>query len=208
MPFRLDFFLYKLIMTSYWGPLGWMTLHSASLLYSDEPSHAEKLIADRFIELFGNTISCYHCKSHFQDMLKRYKTWNPGYLNSKKDFVLFVFRAHNTVNKRIDKPILQTVKDCMQTLKNANSYSSLDSMRNAYLTYLHNNWNREFTADAFSAKRNVQELIKINNEYFNLRTIDWDFESDESPILLIENQQKEFNIVRRSGGFKNGKLLF
>jgi hypothetical protein len=195
-------------MTSYWGPLGWMTLHSASLLYPDEPSQYEKLIADRFIELFGNTISCYQCKSHFQDMLKRYKTWNPGYLNSKKEFALFVFRAHNTVNKRIDKPILNTVKDCMQTLKNANSYSNLNSMRNSYLIYLQNNWNKEYTADAFSARRNVQELIKINNEYFNLRTIDLDFKSDETPILLIENQQKEFTIVRRQVGFKNGRLQF
>jgi len=195
-------------MTSYWGPLGWMTLHSASLLYPDEPSQSEKLIADRFIELFGNTISCYQCKSHFQDMLKRYKTWNPGYLNSKKEFALFVFRAHNTVNKRIDKPILNTVKDCMQTLKNANSYSNLNSMRNSYLIYLQNNWNKEYTADAFSARRNVQELIKINNEYFNLRTIDLDFKSDETPILLIENQQKEFTIVRRQVGFKNGRLQF
>jgi hypothetical protein len=195
-------------MTSYWGPLGWMTLHSASLLYPDEPSQSEKLIADRFIELFGNTISCYQCKSHFQDMLKRYKTWNSGYLNSKKEFALFVFRAHNTVNKRIDKPILQTVKDCMQTLKNANSYSDLNSMRNSYLGYLHNNWNKEFTADALSLKKNVQELMKINNEYFNLRTIDWDFQSDETPILLIENQQKEFTNVRKRGGFKNGKLQF
>lgn len=195
-------------MTSYWGPLGWMTLHSASLLYPDEPSQSEKLIADRFIELFGNTISCYQCKSHFQDMLKRYKTWNPGYLNSKKEFALFVFRAHNTVNKRIDKPILNTVKDCMQTLKNANSYSNLNSMRNSYLIYLQNNWNKEFTADAFSARRNVQELIKINNEYFNLRTIDLDFQTDETPILLIENQQKEFTIVRRRLGFKNGRLQF
>ena len=51
---------------------------------------------------------------------------------------------------------------------------------------------------------------KLNNvsEYFNLRTIDWDFECDESPLLLIENQQKEFTIVRKSGGFKNGKLMF
>jgi hypothetical protein len=81
-------------------------------------------------------------------------------------------------------------------------------MRNSYLIYLQNNWNKEYTADAFSARRNVQELIKINNEYFNLRTIDLDFQSDETPILLIENQQKEFTIVRRRLGFKNGKLQF
>ena len=195
-------------MTSYWGPLGWMTLHSASLLYPDEPSNVEKLIAERFIELFGNTISCYHCKTHFQDMLKRYKTWNPGYLNSKKDFALFVFRAHNTVNKRIDKPILQTVQDCITTLKNANAYSSFETVRNSYLTYLQNNWNKELTAHGFSLRKKVQDLIKINNEYLNLRTIDWDYTFSDSVILIIEEKTQMFQRIRKVGGFKNGRLQF
>jgi hypothetical protein len=89
--------------------------------------------------------------------------------------MLFVFRAHNTVNKRLDKPILYSVKDCITTLKNANSYSSLDSMRNAYLIYLQNNWNKELSADGFSMRKKIQELFKINNDYFNKRTIYWDY---------------------------------
>lgn len=195
-------------MTSHWGPLGWMTLHSASLLYSEVPDHSEQLIIHQFLELFSDTISCHHCKTHFINMKRKYELWNPGYLSSKKDFMLFVFRAHNAVNKRIDKPILETVQDCMTTLKNADSYSSLASIRNAYLTYLQQNWAKEYTGEAFALRRKVQELIKINNEYFNLRTIDWTYTFNESvlPIndILPPLQKKRIMI----GGFKNGKLLF
>jgi hypothetical protein len=194
-------------MTSHWGPLGWMTLHSASMLYPANPEPVERLLMEYFINLFGETISCFTCKTHFITMKKKYVSWNPGYLNSKKEFMLFVFRAHNTVNKRLDKPILYSVKDCITTLKNANSYSSLDSMRNAYLVYLQNNWNKELSADGFSMRKKIQELFKINNDYFNKRTIDWDYTFEENVLLTIEEKTPVFQTRKKLGGFKNGKLL-
>jgi len=114
-------------MSKFWGPLGWATLHSASLLYSDTPSPEEKALIEKFLEAFRITISCNDCKLHFTDMLMKYRASNPQFLNSKSEFMLFVFRAHNSVNKRLDKPILQTPQDCIQTLKNMQSYSSLES---------------------------------------------------------------------------------
>jgi len=195
-------------MTSHWGPLGWITLHSASMLYSENPDASEKALMKKFLDSFGETISCYHCKSHFLNMLSKYITAIPSYLDSKKDFMLFVFRAHNTVNKRLDKPILQTVQDCMVTLKNANAYSSLETIRNAYLTYLQNNWNKEHTADGFQARKRIQELIKINNEYFNQRTIDWDYTFEENVLLPIEEKTQIFQRIKKSVGFKNGRLQF
>jgi hypothetical protein len=194
-------------MTSHWGPLGWMTLHSASMLYPENPEPAERMLMEYFINLFGETISCFTCKTHFITMKKKYVSWNPGYLNSKKEFMLFVFRAHNTVNKKLDKPILYSVKDCITTLKNANSYSSLDSMRSAYLVYLQNNWNKELSADGFSMRKKIQELFKINNDYFNKRTIDWDYTFEENVLLSIEEKTPVFQTRKKLGGFKNGKLL-
>jgi hypothetical protein len=195
-------------MTSHWGPLGWITLHSASMLYSENPEASEKALMKKFLDSFGETISCYHCKSHFLNMLSKYITAIPSYLDSKKDFMLFVFRAHNTVNKRLDKPILQTVQDCITTLKNANAYSSFETVRNSYLTYLQNNWNKELTAHGFSLRKKVQDLIKINNEYLNLRTIDWDYTFSDSVILIIEEKTQMFQRIRKVGGFKNGRLQF
>ena len=194
-------------MTSYWGPLGWMALHSASMLYAEHPELAEKQLMKRFIDSFGETISCYHCKSHFLTMKKKYEAWNPGYLDSRRELMLFVFRAHNTVNKRIDKPVLQSVADCLITLKNANSYSDLASVRGAYMTYLQRNWGQDYTADGITNKKKVQELIRINNEYLNIRTIDWTYTFEDNVLFLIEDATPVFTIRRKIGGFKNGRLI-
>jgi hypothetical protein len=193
-------------MTSYWGPLGWMTLHSASMLYSENPDHSEQLLMHHFIELFAETISCYHCKTHFIDMKRKYAIWKPNYLSSKRECMLFIFRCHNAVNKRIDKPILRTVEECITTLKNADSYSSLQSIRDNYLLYLQQNWGKEFTGEAFALRKKVQELIKINNEYFNLRTIDWTYTFEDS-VLPINESLPPIQARRRIGGFKNGRLI-
>jgi len=195
-------------MTSYWGPLGWMTLHSASMLYPEYPVESEKLLMEQFVSLFADTISCFTCKTHFITMKKKYVAWNPGYLNSKREFMLFVFRAHNSVNKKLDKPILKTVKDCITTLKNANAYSSLESIRNVYLTYLQNNWNKELTADGYGIRKKIQELFRINNEYLNKRSIDWDYTFEDNVLLSIEEKTPVFQTRKRIGGFKNGRLQF
>jgi hypothetical protein len=195
-------------MTSYWGPLGWMTLHSASMLYAEEPELGEIQLMRKFIELFGETISCHHCKSHFLSMKKKYEAWNPGYLNSRRELMLFVFRAHNTVNKRIDKPILQNVSDCLTALKNANSYSDLASVRASYMTYLQRNWGQNYTADGLSARKKVQELNRINNEYLNTRTIDWTYTFDDNVLLFVEEATPVFTTRKKFIGFKNGRLIF
>ncbi len=195
-------------MTSYWGPLGWATLHSASLLYSDEPSDAEREIMKRFINLFGETISCYTCKTHFLDMLTKYRNWKPNFLDTKREFVLFVMRAHNTVNKRIDKPILTTFQDCLNTLKNMESYSGFKSLRSRYLDYLSQNWGKEYTADSFSARKATQELKKIN-EFFDSREIDWSINYPDDVLIFIDFSKPQFIPKnRRAGGFKNGRLQF
>jgi hypothetical protein len=195
-------------MTSYWGPLGWMTLHSASMLYSENPGPAEIMLMQKFIELFGETISCFHCKSHFLTMKRKYIAWNPRYLSSRRELMLFVFRAHNTVNKKLDKPVIQTVSDCIKTLKNANSYSDLKDVRAAYMSYLQKNWGQDYTADGLSLRKKVQELNKINNEYLNVRNIDWSYTFEDDVMFFIEEVTPVFKTIKKIGGFKNGRLLF
>jgi len=195
-------------MTSYWGPLGWATLHSMSLLYSDEPSPAEREIIKRFINLFSETISCYTCRTHFQNMLEKYRAWKPDFLDTKREFVLFVMRAHNTVNKRIDKPILPSFQDCLNTLKNMESYSGFVSLRNTYLNYLERNWGKEVSADGFMARKSIQELKKIN-EFFNSREIDWTIDYPDDVLIFIDFSKSQFIPKnRKAGGFKNGRLQF
>jgi len=156
-------------MTSIWGPLGWMTLHSVSINYPDTPTEIEKQICSRFIDMFGESITCHICKSHFLRMLQTYRSLHPEYLNSKQNFFLFTVRAHNTVNKRLDKPTVKTIAEALSTLQQATVVTSPAEYRQKYINYLKRIWASDFSATGLFALQKVRELEKINNEYWSKR---------------------------------------
>lgn len=193
-------------MTSYWGPLGWATLHSASLLYSDEPTKSEKDLMERFLQAFKATITCANCKHHFTDFYTQYKTTTPSYLDSRNNFALFVMIAHNSVNRRLDKPVLQTADICLETLKKMEPYSSFITLRQAYMNYLQRIWSKDISSDGFMSRKSIQELVKINNEYLNVRTLNWS--PIEGSVIQTQFSNPPAKLRRGIGGFKNGKLVF
>jgi hypothetical protein len=199
-------------MSKLWGPLGWMTLHSISLIYPENPSHADKAIVGKFIELFAQTITCHFCKTHFEQMLVLYTSSYPDFLNSRQDLAVFIFRAHNTVNKRLDKPIIKTVADCLTTLKNNTLNTSLSAFRSSYIEYLLRNWGREGSGSGMIVKHAANEMKRINNEYFVPREIDLNsIQLHEDNVLeTIEKSGIIFvspnRFISREVGFKGGKL--
>jgi len=156
-------------MTSVWGPLGWMTLHSVSSIYPDNPSDDDKQIAKKFLSAFEETISCPSCKGHFSALVNTYRSRNPNWLDSRYDFFLFVCRAHNTVNSRLDKPRPKTLTESLQLFKNNIVHTSASGFRQKYIQYLISNWSKEMTGDSMMMMSRVKELKKINDEYWNLR---------------------------------------
>jgi hypothetical protein len=156
-------------MTALWGPLGWMTLHSVSVNYPDSPSDAERQICSRFIDLFTETITCHICKSHFLRMVQTYRVVHPEYLDSKQNFFLFVVRAHNTVNKRLDKPTVKSVAEALTTLQAATVLTSPSEYRRKYLDYLRRIWGSDSSANGLFGVQKIRELEKINTEYWNYR---------------------------------------
>jgi len=157
--------------TKVWGPLGWMTLHSISMIYPEKPSYADMEILKKFMELFSRTISCPDCAGHFQRMFNNYKARNPSWFASRNEFFLFVVRAHNTVNTRIDKPRISTVAECIETFRRNTLVTSAATYRNNYITYLIRNWTREQTGEGFILASSAREMLKINNEYWNPRDV-------------------------------------
>jgi len=200
-------------MTQLWGPLGWMTLHSVSFIYPNQPTSQEKALLTRFLDLFADTISCNACKAHFKNMRAIYVTLYPDYLNSKTDFAYFVFRAHNTVNKRIDKPRCPTVSSCLAAVRAATVNTSLSQFRASYMAYLTRNWGRDTSGDGRMTYAQVKELIIINNEYWSLRETEIpDFPEAD---ILTPIERIATRVSYRSGnsaavstnvGFKGGKL--
>lgn len=186
-------------MTKHWGPLGWMTLHSISLNYPAQPSAGDKQILGRFMEKFIETISCPSCQSHFQGIYKTYTTVFPQWNSNKFQLFLFIVRAHNTVNKRLDKPLIRTVADCLATIRKNTQNTSLKGYRQAYMNYLITNWNREFSGEGRIRIGATRELQKLNNEYWSLREVDLDtLEFPEGDVLF--NIEDRSSISRASPG--------
>jgi hypothetical protein len=197
-------------MTAIWGPLGWMTLHSVSFNYPDTPSREEKIIASRFLDLFGETISCNECKVHFKTLRALYVKVYPDYLDSKQNFAYFVFRCHNMVNKRKDKPTPSTVSACLDALKNAVSITSFANFRASYIAYLIRNWGRDITGDGRITQGYVKEMIKINNEYWSLRETAIPSLPETDVLVSLEKSKLRIApsgaVVSTSVGFKGGRL--
>jgi len=170
-------------MTAVWGPLGWITLHSISVNYPEVPSVADKLIVKKFIDLFAETIACPSCKGHFTNMYRSYTSRYPNWADSRYNLFLFIVRAHNTVNRRIDKPRPATVLEALESLRAATKHKSPKEYRASYISYLYNNWSRQGGGEGFIQTGNVREIQKINNEYWNPRETGFSIFLPESDIL-------------------------
>ena len=206
-------------MTKLWGPLGWMTLHSISAIYPESPTPEEKILLSNFLEAFRETISCPSCKGHFTRMFNTYKSIHPEWNASRFDFFLFVCRAHNTVNKRLDKPIIGTITDCIETMKMNTKINTGAMYRNAYIDYLGRNWRREMSAEGFIMGDIVKKMKKINDEYFTPRDTgftDLTFDRDASVVEFIPEDTRQYRAMgavpdpiafrQMKIGFQGGKL--
>ena len=192
-------------MTSLWGPLGWMTLHSVSLLYPEIPSQADKEILKRYMGLFRDSITCPYCHQHFKVMFQNYVTRHPEWNASRFDFFLFVVRAHNTVNKRLNKPKLATVKECLEAYTRNTQINSGLVYRQKYLEYLQRNWGREMTGDGMIHAGEVRELKRITDQYWNRLTDESTstFDMNADVVAFIDDTPQTRQIMSSGGGLLN-----
>ena len=171
-------------MTAIWGPLGWLTLHSISVAYPEYPGEADKRILEQYMEAFASSITCPYCQRHFEDMFRTYKQQHPEWKNSKRDLFLAICRMHNSVNRRLDKPIISTVKHCIETLKNATRDSTSSDFRKSYISHIGRNWSSFQNSEGFMKMSNVRLLARINSDYWDLRDIPFsDIEFEEADVL-------------------------
>lgn len=171
-------------MTAIWGPLGWITLHSISVAYPDSPGEADKRILEQYMDAFASSITCPYCQRHFEDMFRTYKRIHPEWKNSKRNLFLAICRMHNTVNRRLDKPISSTVSDCIERLKIATRNSSSSAFRKSYISHIGRNWSSFQNSEGFMKMSNVRLLAKINSEYWDARDILFsDIEFEEGDVL-------------------------
>ena len=182
-------------MTAVWGPLGWMTLHSVSTSYPVNPTSTEKQLVYSWLDMFRDTITCNYCKGHFTTMLANYRVRFPNMLDSRQSFAMFVFRAHNTVNARLSKPVYSTVKECMDMLKiNIQTRPAVD-YRISYVNHILKYWKTLQDISGVVAVKKILEMKKIEIEYFSKLDTNLDVELIEESTIIprawVENNVEE-----------------
>jgi len=175
-------------MTAIWGPLGWLTLHSVAFAYPEAPNTSERDLMNTWIDMFRDTITCPSCKSHFTTVLSNYRTQFPKFLGSRHEFVVFTFRAHNAVNRRIHKPLYTSVDACVQTLRAAVRSRSARDYRVAYINHITRHWKLFQDVQGIVALRKLAEMRKIETEYIGPR--DTNFAPDIRADIVVLPQDR------------------
>jgi len=161
-------------MTKYWGPLGWATLHTVSAIYPETPTPAEQALARQWIQSFADCIACPTCQGHFKTMLDRYLGLVPDVFSSRREFVLFVLRAHNTVNRRLGKKIY-TLDESFAELRRWIPDTGVGrARRSEYIRYLRADWGRQTNLAGVSALIRVRDLSMTEQQYWGVRQFEWD----------------------------------
>ena len=172
-------------MTSIWGPLGWMTLHSVSSCFPDSPLPAESTLMQTWLDMFQATITCPSCKEHFGVALNGYRRLYPRMMSSRTDFMLAVFRIHNTVNRRLNKPIYQTVAACFEQLRNNTRTRTARDYRVAYINHIRRHWRLMQDSSGFTAMKKIIEMTKIEVDYFQRHENNFEVDIAEDNVLPI-----------------------
>jgi hypothetical protein len=142
-----------------------MTLHSVATSYSESPTSAEKELMYTWLDLFRDTITCPNCRDHFTTMLASYRAQFPNMLASRQEFSMFSFRAHNAVNRRLNKPLQMTLVACMETLRNNIKTRSALNYRVAYINHITRHWNIMRDVSGMVAMKKLVQMRKIEDEY-------------------------------------------
>ena len=171
-------------MTSIWGPLGWMTLHSVASCYPDTPLPSEKALMSTWLDMFQTTITCPSCREHFGIALGSYRRQYPQMLNSREQFLVCTFRLHNAVNRRLNKPIHSTVSACFEQLRNNVKSRSARDYRIAYINHIQRFWRTMQDVSGITALKKINEMRKVEYDYLQRHENNFELDIPENIVVL------------------------
>jgi hypothetical protein len=161
-----------------------MTLHSISTSYPENPTVAEKQLVSSWLDMFRDTITCPYCREHFAEILANSRRVFPNFLNSRQDFAIFAFRVHNAVNRRLRKPVYESVAGCMERLRENVKLRSAQEYRNAYLNHISRFWRTLQDISGLIAMKKVNEMRRIEGEYFSVKDTRFNVELRDDIVVV------------------------
>ena len=136
-----------------------------------------------WLDMFRDTITCPSCREHFTTMLANYRQMFPNMLSSRQTFAVFTFRAHNAVNRRLNKPVHGDLEACMTVLQTNVKARPARDYRVSYINHITRHWRTFQDASGVAALRKISEMKKIEIEYIAPR--DTNFVVTLQPDVVI-----------------------
>jgi hypothetical protein len=93
--------------TKFWGPGGWIFLHTISFNYPikiDESDPWHRKVRQYYKQLYENlqyTLPCKYCRKSYKKFLKELPI--SQFLDSRKGITLWLYQIHNKVNAKLRK---------------------------------------------------------------------------------------------------------
>lgn len=117
-----------------WGPSMWLSLHTITLNYPENPSiHDKKAMSDFFTNL-QYVLPCQKCSDNYANHLIKFPIEN--FLGSRDELVEWLIHIHNEVNKQLGKKILSkdiALKKIREQFKTTKTQLTIKNYINKYL---------------------------------------------------------------------------
>ena len=123
-------------------------------------------------------------------------------LQSRHEFVVFTFRAHNAVNKRLNKPVYASVDECLSTLRNIVKGRSAKEYRVFYINHITRHWRTLQDVTGIVALKKIREMKRIEEEYVLFR--DTNFTVDIRPDIVVLPQ----SMIERNAEAQPSRQMF
>ena len=183
--------------TRYWGPSGWILLHSIASQFPNQPSSQEKEKYKIFFKSLPIILPCIYCRRSLNEYYNLYPLDNSVFIN-KKNLSLWLYKIHNLVNDKLRKQGLNDKKD-------PNIESILEKYRNRKCCTLSKSKNFLYSI-ALNYPENEDSLtIEIKDNY----RVFFNYLAMIFPNTLISKKVKNF--IRKfpvHRYLKNRKCLF
>lgn len=88
------------MMTRWWGPFFWASMHSVAMGYPINPTKKQKKEYKSYFVSIKNVLPCGLCRKSFSKFLKELPL-NDKVLKNRKNLFIWTCKIHNKVNKKL-----------------------------------------------------------------------------------------------------------
>ena len=135
-----------------WGNTVWFLFHTMAYKIKEEEFINSKNDIIYAITTICQNLPCPDCSKDASDLLKK---TNFNNMNTKNDFKEYLFRFHNHINKKLEKPVFTENK-----LDEKYSKANFNIIYNNFLIIFNSNSNvPELMAASFHRQHNMPKII-------------------------------------------------